>query len=119
VKHALDPASLRGALWAAGALRKTRRALRKGRFTDVEVSSPPTLPPRAGRGVRAVLRRSDPTCLERALVLQAWETAQGGPRDVVIGVRGSGDALAAHAWLEGERNGDLGQYEELMRVPPR
>jgi hypothetical protein len=87
--------------------------------TEVVVAVPPRLPARAGRGVNAVLRRTDPTCLERALVLQAWERAHGGGRDVVIGVRGSGDELAAHAWLEGERNGDLGVYEELMRVPVR
>jgi hypothetical protein len=119
VTHRLDPSSLRAALWAVVALRKTRRALKRGRVTDVVVDAPPELPLRAGRGVKAVLRRSDPTCLERALVLQAWETAQGGARDVVIGVRGSGDSMAAHAWLEGERNGNLGGYEELMRVPPR
>ena len=115
----LDPASLRAALWATMALRKTRRALRRDRVTDVVVGAPPRLPRRAGRGVRAVLRRSDPTCLERALVLQAWERAHGGWPDVVIGVRGSGDTMAAHAWLDGESNGDLGQYEELLRVPAR
>lgn len=115
----LDPASLRAALWAAVALRRTRRALRGGRVTDVVVGAPPRLPRRAGRGVRAALRRWDPTCLERALVLQAWETSQGGGRDVIIGVRGSGASMAAHAWLDGERNGDLGVYEELMRVPAR
>lgn len=115
----LDPASLRAAWWALLALRKTRRALRLGPVTNVCVAPPPRLPDGAGRGVNAVLRRSDPTCLERALVLQAWERARGGCRDVIIGVRGSRDQFAAHAWLDGERNGDLGAYEELMRVPAR
>lgn len=119
MRRKLDSASLRAAWWAMLALRKTRRALRRDRVTEVVVGTPPVLPDRAARGVRAVLRRSDPTCLERALVLQAWETAHGGSRDVIIGVRGSGDALAAHAWLEGEHNGDLGAYEELLRVPAR
>jgi hypothetical protein len=119
VTRKLDPASLRAAWWAFFALRRTRRALRRDRVTDVFVAVPPRLPSRAARGVNAVLRRWDPTCLERALVLQAWERAHGGQRDVVIGVRGSGEAMAAHAWLEGERNGDLGSYEELMRVPAR
>jgi Transglutaminase-like superfamily len=119
MRRKLDPASLRAAWWALLALRKTRRALRLGPVTDVHVAPPPRLPGRAGRGVDAVLRRSDPTCLERALVLQAWERAHGGRRDVVIGVRGSRERFAAHAWLDGEQNGDLGTYEELLRVPAR
>jgi Transglutaminase-like superfamily len=119
VTRRLDPASLRAAWWAFFALRRTRRALRRDPVADVVVAVPPPLPSHAARGVKAVLRRSDSTCLERALVLQAWERAHGGLRDVVIGVRGSGEAMAAHAWLEGERNGDLGSYEELMRVPAR
>lgn len=119
MRSRLDPASARAAWWTLVALRRTRRALRRERVTDVVVTPPPELPGRAARGVMAVLRRSDPTCLERALVLQAWETAHGGARDVVIGVQGSGDGLSAHAWLEGERNGDLGRYEELLRVPAR
>ena len=115
----LDPASLRAAWWAYQALHSARRELRTGPVTSVAVTAPPRLPARAGRGVKAVLRRTDPTCLERALVLQAWEQAHGSGRDVIIGVRGSGDQLAAHAWLEGDRNGDLGAFEELMRVPAR
>jgi Transglutaminase-like superfamily len=117
VRRRLDPASLRAALWALLALRRTRRSLRRERFSDVSVSPPPRLPGRARRGVDAVLRRWDPTCLERALVLQAWEREHGGSRDVVIGVRGSGQTLTAHAWLDGES--DLGSYEELIRVPAR
>jgi transglutaminase superfamily protein len=117
VRRKIDPASLRAAWWALLALRKTRRALRRDRVTDIVVVAPPPLPARAGRGVRAVLRRWKPTCLERALVLQAWEMAHGEPRDVVIGVEGRGDLFTAHAWLEGEPDGERGPYSELMRVP--
>ncbi|HEX7254741.1 MAG TPA: lasso peptide biosynthesis B2 protein [Gaiellaceae bacterium] len=117
MRRKLDPASLRAAWWALVAFRRTRRALRRERVTDVVVAPPPALPVRAGRGVRAVLRRADATCLERALVLQAWEAAHGPGRDVVIGVKG-GEKLAAHAWLDGEADGGLA-YEELMRVPAR
>jgi hypothetical protein len=99
------------------ALRRTRRSLRHDRLTDIQVVSPPRLPRSAGRGVRAVLRRTDPTCLERALVLQAWDAAQGERRDVVIGVNGTGAAFAAHAWLDGEPDGERGPYRELLRVP--
>lgn len=112
-----DVATLRGAFWALRALRRTRRALKRGPVTEIRVRRPPALPPSAGRGVRALLRRSDGTCLERALVLQAWAAAQGEARDVVIGVDRTGDRFAAHAWLDGEADGERGPYRELMRVP--
>jgi Transglutaminase-like superfamily len=112
-----DVASLRGAFWALRALRRTRHALKHERVTDIRVVAPPALPRSAGRGVRAVMRRVDRTCLERALVLQAWGHAQGEPRDVVIGVNGSGDAFSAHAWLDGEPDAEQGVYSELMRLP--
>lgn len=113
-----DLPTLRAALWALVALHRTRRALRRNRVTDVRVGAPPpALPSSAGRGVRAVLRRVEHTCLERALVLQAWDVAHGEPRDVVIGVNGAGEKFAAHAWLEGEADGEPGSYRELLRVP--
>lgn len=115
----LDLPTLRAAWWAFRALRRTRRALAREAVTDVSVGEPPRLPKRASRGVRAVLRRQSPTCLERSLVLQAWEAAHGLERAVVIGVRGSGDALEAHAWLEGEPDGERLAYSELMRVALR
>jgi hypothetical protein len=117
VRRPPDLPTLRAAVWAVRALRRTRRALKRERVTDVAVAPPPALPRSAGRGVRAVIRRTDPTCLERALVLQAWGIAQGEARDVVIGVNGTGDRFAAHAWLEGEPDGERGAYSELMRVP--
>jgi Transglutaminase-like superfamily len=112
-----DVPTLRAALWALLALRRTRRALRRGPVTEIRVGRPPRLPPSAGRGVRAILRRSDPTCLERALVLQAWALAQGEARDVVIGVNGTGERFPAHAWLDGEEDGVHGRFRELLRVP--
>lgn len=112
-----DVPTLRAALWAVRALRRTRRALKRGPVTEIRLGRPPTLPASAWRGVRAVLRRSDPTCLERALVLQSWAVAQGEPRDVVIGVNGTGEQFAAHAWLDGDADGEGGPYQELMRVP--
>ena len=57
-------------------------------------------PASARAGVIAVVRRRPSTCLERALVLQRWEADHGAGRDVIIGVRGPGDAFRAHAWLE-------------------
>lgn len=112
-----DVPTLRAALWALLALRRTRRALQRGPVTELRVGRPPLLPPSAGRGVRAILRRTEPTCLERALVLQAWSAAQGEARDVVIGVNGTGERFPAHAWLDGEEDGVHGRYRELLRVP--
>ena len=85
-----DVPTLRAAVWALRALRRTSRA--------------------------AMMRRTDLICLERALVQQAWGIAQGDPREVVIEVNGTGDRFAAHAWLEGEPDGDRGVYRKLMRV---
>ena len=80
--------------------------------------TPPRLPGRAERGVRAALRRLPATCLERAVVLQAWEAAQGRPRDVLIGVTGT-EEFRAHAWLEGEEASDTGSsFTVLQRLAP-
>lgn len=68
------------------------------------------------RGVRYVLRTRPATCLEGALVLQAWFAAQGIRRAVVIGVAGSTSDFSAHAWLEGDTPGE---FEELLRLPAR
>jgi hypothetical protein len=111
----LDPAVLRAAWWTARSLRRARRQLRRGAFADLRLSPPPELPERAVRGVLAVLRRTSPTCLERALVLQRWFAAHGSSRDVVIGVMAPADGFAAHAWLDGED--DTCRYSELTRLP--
>jgi Transglutaminase-like superfamily len=84
---------------------------------EIVVRRPPPLPPHAGRGVDAVLRRVPSTCLERALVLQRWLAEHGTQKDVVIGVTGASD-FGAHAWLDGERVD--ARFRELTRLaPPR
>jgi hypothetical protein len=66
-----------------------------------------------------VLSRQEPSCLERALVLQRWLLAQGIARDVVVGTRGStNDAFAAHAWLDGEPLPPGRRYVEMTRLAP-
>ncbi len=83
------------------------------------MDAPPQLPPvpapasgrRAVEGVLRVTRRS---CLERTLVMQAWHSAAGSDRDIVVGVRGPTDRFEAHAWLDGE---DPGDFAELTRYP--
>jgi hypothetical protein len=112
----VDLPTLRAAWWTVRALRQTRRNLRRRSFQEVTVMPPPRLAASAGRGVNAVLRRQDPTCLERALVLQSWLAAHGEPTDVVIGVTGMEGGFSAHAWLDGE---SPGVFQELTRVRAR
>jgi len=114
-----DLPSLRAALWARRSLRLARRRLQTQPVEDVVVPPPPKLPLAAERGVWAVLRRTDPTCLERAVVLQAWRGGHGAAPDVVIGVRGTGAAFEAHAWLDGEPDPQSSEFLEIARVPPR
>jgi len=64
--------------------------------------------------VLAVLKRLDPSCLERSLVLQRWLAAHGDYREIVIGVTGA-DAFRAHAWLDGEEGPG---FHEIARVAP-
>lgn len=116
----VDRNTVRGAVWAQLALLRARRGLQRRSIERVVVHPPPArLPVSAGRGVYALLRRRPNTCLERALVLQAWEKAHGNIRDVVIGVDLRGTEFAAHAWLAGEPEGDDARFAELMRLPAR
>lgn len=116
------PANLRAGLWSLRALRAVRAALpSRGVESAAEVPPPPrSLPAAAERGVGAVLHRRRASCLERALVLQAWHAAHGDPRELVIGVTAPGDEFRAHAWLEGEDpcHGSEGDFAEILRRPP-
>ncbi len=63
----------------------------------------------------AVLRRERYTCLERALVRQAWHAAHGDRRDVIIGVQAPSAGFAAHAWLDGDASSQTEAFAELAR----
>lgn len=117
LRAALSPSFLLGAAWAAVAVAQVRRRLRAGALA-VAVVRPPIVNRGAGRGVRAVLGRLQPTCLERSLVLQRWLASTGVRRDVLVGVRRTPEGgFSAHAWLDGEPGGDQGHLE-LHRLPP-
>ncbi len=111
----LDPQALRAAWWTLRAVRGARRQLQAGRLEDVELAPPPRLPRSADRGVDAVLRRVTATCLERSLVRQRWLAAHGETRALVIGVSAPANGFRAHAWIEGEPEGD---FDELVRLNP-
>jgi hypothetical protein len=112
------PATLRAAWWTFRSVRRARRELRDS-GVRAHVPPPPKLPWGAGRGVNAVLRRQEPTCLERSLVMQAWLAAQGERHDVVVGVTRTASGFDAHAWVDMVPDTpDSAKYEELMRLPP-
>jgi hypothetical protein len=117
--RSLDVPSLRAAWWTNRALRRVHADLRANGLKYSPAPPPPQLPEHARRGVLAVLRRRPSTCLERALVLQRWHEAQGSVRDVIIAVRGASVDFAAHAWLDGEPDGETHTYSEVLRLPPR
>ncbi len=110
--------NLRAALWTVITLISIRRQLRRGRVDQVTLRCPPSLPPTASRGVYGVLRRRRNSCLERALLLQAWYASQAHRRDVVIGVTAPQDFMA-HAWLEGEVQCHDVSFHEILHLPPR
>ena len=117
--RSLNVRTLRAAWWTHRALHRMRGELRANGLKYSPAPAPPRLPRSAQRGVLGVLRRERSTCLERALVLQRWHESQGNPRDVVVAVKGPTVDFAAHAWLDGEPDGEAGVFSELLRLPPR
>lgn len=79
-------------------------------------ATPPALPPSARMAVLGVLQRTRASCLERSVILQAWDAAHGRPCDLIIGVTAPGGGFQAHAWLDGEPSG--GDFTELKRLAP-
>lgn len=111
--------TLRAAWWAYRAVRRAKHRLKTDGLAT-KVAPPPPLPWGSRTGVDGVLSRLEPTCLERSLVLQAWLTAHGIERDIVIGVASDDAGVRAHAWIEGDADSDEGQrYTEIHRILPR
>jgi hypothetical protein len=82
--------------------RRTRRLLdAKGLDAAHAPPPPPALPVEAERGMRGALWRMRESCLVNAIVIQAWDSAHGRRRDLVVGVTGP-DGFRAHAWLDGD-----------------
>jgi Transglutaminase-like superfamily len=114
----LKPTVLLAAAWALVSVISVKSQLRRGRARPT-VLRPPPLPRRAGVGMDGVLKRLPSTCLESALVRQAWLIAQQEPRDVVIGVPRSGlTREPAHAWLDGLDQTSPRVFLELHRIAP-
>lgn len=109
-----DLSRWRAARWALSAQRTARMELRRNGTSYRPIDD---VPERArGRGaVEFMLRLRRASCLERSVVLQAWDAAMGWDRDVVIGVAKSGNAVTAHAWLAGEDANNAG-FTEITRI---
>jgi hypothetical protein len=117
--HPPGVGDVRAAWWTWRALRSVRGQLRAGAVRDVRVSRPPHVSRGSERAVRVVLRRQQPSCFERSLILQRWFAAQGMAIDVIVGTEGGArDGFAAHAWLDGELQPDGHHYVEILRLAP-
>lgn len=111
------PTTLAAAGWALVSVRLARRRLRT-HGVGARIPPPPPLPVTATRGVMAVMRRLNPTCLERATVVQTWLAAHDTPVDVVVGVAPRNGSLAAHAWVDdGTLDDETTGYREIYRIP--
>lgn len=106
---------LRAAWWTWRALRAGERQLEVDGTRVPRLPTPPRVPASAGRGVAAVLRRREATCLVRTVVRQEWHNAHGSPRDLVVGVLAPDENFQAHAWLEGDQVSE--EYREIWRRP--
>jgi hypothetical protein len=114
----LRPSVIVGAAWALVATRSVRRGLRTAGLAIAPLKAP-RLWGDAESGVQGVLHRLSPTCLEGALVKQAWMAAHGRFVDVVIGVPRAGFAAStAHAWLDGAPSAHVADYVEVQRIAP-
>ena len=110
---------LRGVVWALRSVRAARHQLRRTGYQAISLPRVPSRPEASARGVRIVLDRLPATCLERAVILQRWRASLGDPRDVVVGVVGTGEEFRAHAWLDDEQPADdVTAYRELVRIHP-
>lgn len=108
-------ATARSGAWTVYALARVRRRLRRDGIAARAAAVPGWASVGSVRGVTGVLGSLRATCLERSLVLQAWHAARGVDRDVIIGVTAPAGGFAAHAWLEGEPEGDDG-FQEIHRL---
>ncbi len=111
--------AIRAGGWALIAVTRVRHQLRSGGLDSLRMSTPPRdAGPAAERALAGVLRRRGASCLESAVVRQAWRAGHGDQRDVVIGVRPPADGFQAHAWLAGDPEDTAANpFTELTREP--
>ena len=115
-RAATGPApNIRSFRWAVGQLHDVRRRLPiEGTATRIPLAA--GRGPRGWWGIRVAFIATQPTCLERALLLQAWMGGYAEPPDVVIGVRNGPDGVEAHAWVDERDPWFDPSYTELTRL---
>ncbi len=107
--------NLRSLRWAVRELRRVHERLPiEGAATRIPLAA--GMGPRGWWGIRVAFVATQPTCLERALLLQAWMGGYTEPPDVVIGVRNGTDGVEAHAWIEDRDPWFDPSYTELTRL---
>lgn len=109
--------NLRSFVWALKELRSVHRRLPVD-GTRTRVPAAEGMGPRGWWGVRCAIAALNPTCLERALLLQAWRGGYTEAPDVVIGVRKGVNDVEAHAWVERNDPWFDPTYAELTRLTP-
>lgn len=113
----LRPSTFVGCLWAVRCLGRLRGELVGDDVRQIRVAPPPRSTAGGTRSVIArVLARAGATCLQRSLILQAWDRAHGMHRDVVVGVTAPGPQFRAHAWIDGEEDHAAQEFTEILRV---
>lgn len=106
--------NLRSFRWATGQIRSIHRRL-PSEGVRARVPLATGMGPRGWWGVRAAVKVMRPTCLERALVVQAWVGGYTDVPDVVIAVRNE-SSVEAHAWIDGPDPYYDPSYAELTRL---
>ena len=118
VRLAKSRDAARAAWWTLSAIRQARRRLRDRGLAGFALTPPPASLQAGERGMWLVLGRLRPSCLERALVLQAWLAAHGRTHDVVVGIRKADQDFSAHAWIDAEESWQRGEFREIARFTP-
>ena len=113
-------ASVRVVAWAWSETRRLGEALRYQGMDAIDGIRPsPPVPSSHRPAVTAVLRRAGATCLVGSAVLQRWDADRDRVRLLVVGVaREAEGGIAAHAWLDGDLDGDGDDFVELHRRLP-
>ena len=111
----MDVSDLRAALWTVRAADTAPASIRHAGSGAPSVPPPPRVGASAERAVEAVLSWRRYSCLQRAVVRQAWDAAHGVRRELIIGVTSPSHGFSAHAWLEGDPPSDHEGYVELVR----
>lgn len=108
--------SAKVAAWTWSSVRALRPSLREDGIGAVgRVRRSPSVPAVHRSTAAGVLTMMHTSCLVRSAVLQRWDADHDRSRSLVLGVARENGSIVAHAWLEGDPEGD--DFVELHRRP--